>query len=967
MNQLSDLTRKFNAGRQSELLLNEQLYKMYESIKHLTDTPDGLNAVPEAKLDGSIWLDRKKNELNYYDKSKDKWINVFANKFKITNEMMSLLPPDNPVIGELWIYNDVIMYYDGSQWKPTKAAELTGSQFNMSIFENFLLISPLWKIGGTAVEDDDLKAYEEAEKQYIQGKIDALNNADSIGDGSTWKLGDVTNTTVKDIGDLQLTGYSQMILPNIDVDRMFIDNKVDFNYQEVNKVCIKYEREYILNKTPTLIHVNPGRITKIKKRLIKIDRLVPKIFIPAANTEYYGFRKNEYFGRFLLPDNSEESKDYTIQSDGIYLSYNACQTYDFVLAVTYEFSWFKSTGTMKKSNNQESASSYYVQDYISPLNVFVDGYNLEDPYFTEDNLSQTITTTEDTSKNEISVMHSAKREYGFIRQVDLQGRGVVKTVHAFKQPLIFVNGEAVHPALGGVEVDGNTIYVMNAGLNMAWSAVELADVLKNYDMYYDAALVTKINAGGVPIIEFDNTKIAADDGVVLFIDGMLVKKEEIIRDDTNGTLTTANLKVGQDYILLKDKYHNLYDEKKLFPALAVGKLSETLVYFNGYLICNDTAIVTIETKEELVATAAHNEVKMFMSSDADKTVGEYCIYNMTTEKWEALSAEDIQGITYFGHSYENSLRAVKINIPYTKADIVSVFAFNYANAIEQPLIIRNVYIEDTDTVTINETYVPRIGSLSVFCDGIRQYYINEFLDGSGFKLANKFTGNVTYIIENPEDGKTVVCEREVLGVDNIVNDTPNVYKTTVSLYPGRITVYASGMRMPAESWSLLSNNMIMFNDKTKVLTGNSKTYPNSTVMKSDGTLVTYPIKRPDDILIEVRQEFMRKEVTFNWSEPNNWEIGLDKYQIPFDILDCSDEILIFINGVFTGMRTNIGYIKNVSKGTISIQDSSVISMMCVDKLYTAIVSDQELRLAWKEKYGTDIKQNINNKITLEWR
>lgn len=959
--------RKFNSGRQSELLLNEELHKMYESVKHLTDKPVGLNAVPEAKLDGSIWHDRKLNELNYYDKSKDKWINIFANKFKIIDSITSQLPPSDPVIGELWIYNDVLMYYDGSQWKPIKAAEVTGSQFNMSIFENFVLISPLWKIGDTVVEDEDIKEYEEAEKQYIQGKIDSLNNSNFVGMEKQWEIGDVPNLNTKNINDLELKGYSQMIVPNIDMDRLFVDNKIDFNYSEVNKVCIKYEKNYLVNKTPSLIHVNPGRITKIKKRLVKIDRVTPKIYIPAANTEYYGFRKDEYFGRFLMPSTKEEDKDYIVQSDGIYLSYNACQTYDYILAVTYVFSWFKSTGTMKKSSNQDKTSSYYVQDYISPLNVFVDGMNLEDPYFTEDNLSQIITTTEDTTNKEVAVMHSTKREYGFIRKVDLQNRGVIKTIQKFTQPLVFVNGEAVHPALGGVEVDGNTIYVNNATVNMAWSVIELSDILKKYDMYYDAEYVKDKDADGNAIIKYDNTKIGKDDGIVLFVDGLLVKKEEIIRDDEKGTLTTNNLVGGQDYILLKDKYHNLYDETKLFPALAVGKLSESLVYFNGYLLCNDTAVATVEKKEDLVQTAAHNEIKMFLTLNDDKTVGEYCIYNRTSEQWEKLSDDDIKNISYFDNSYENSMRAIKINIPYSKEDIVSVFAFNYANAIEQPLIIRSVYVEDTDTVNINETYIPQIGSLSVFCDGIRQYYITEFLDGTGFKLKEKFTGLVTYIIENPEEGKTTVCEREVLGVDNIVNDTPNVYKTSISLYPGRVTVYVSGFRMPAESWTLLSNNMIMFKDTNKVLIGNSKTYPNSTVMKDNGSIVTIPIKKPDEILVEVRQEFARKERTVEWTSPNDWEISIEKYGIPFDILDCGDEILIFINGAFTGMRTNIGYIKDVSKGTISIQDSGVIDIMCTDKLYSAVMSDQEKRIAWQKKYGKPIEQNINNKITLEWR
>ena len=41
---------------------------MYESTKHLLDVPEDKHSVPEAKLDGSLWLDRSKNELKSYNK-----------------------------------------------------------------------------------------------------------------------------------------------------------------------------------------------------------------------------------------------------------------------------------------------------------------------------------------------------------------------------------------------------------------------------------------------------------------------------------------------------------------------------------------------------------------------------------------------------------------------------------------------------------------------------------------------------------------------------------------------------------------------------------------------------------------------------------------------------------------------------------------------------------------------------------
>lgn len=75
-------------------------------------------------------------------------------------------------------------------------------------------------------------------------------------------------------------------------------------------------------------------------------------------------------------------------SDGIILSYQQSQNYDYVLAISYEFSWFKSTGTLNKVSNNDETSSYYIQDYAGPITVFTDGFNLEETSFTEDNISK---------------------------------------------------------------------------------------------------------------------------------------------------------------------------------------------------------------------------------------------------------------------------------------------------------------------------------------------------------------------------------------------------------------------------------------------------------------------------------------------------------------------------------------------------------------------------------------------------
>lgn len=56
------------------------------------------------------------------------------------------------------------MYFNGSEWKPVKALEQDGSQFNLSIFENFLLVSPLLT-REDIISNDDMS--EDIDEEYL--------------------------------------------------------------------------------------------------------------------------------------------------------------------------------------------------------------------------------------------------------------------------------------------------------------------------------------------------------------------------------------------------------------------------------------------------------------------------------------------------------------------------------------------------------------------------------------------------------------------------------------------------------------------------------------------------------------------------------------------------------------------------------------------------------------------------------
>lgn len=984
--------RKFNIGRQSDQLLNEEMHKVVESVRHLLDVPEGRRTTPEAKLDGSIWLDRSKNELKTFEKTTRQWRTLFDNKFKIVDQITNQLPPDNPVMGQLWIYAGVLMYYNGSKWEPVKALIQDGSQFNLSVFENFLLTSPLWRIGNTIIEDDDIVKYKEERRKYLQYKLDYENDSQFVGH-EKWEQGDekIEFNDHPTLEGLDPAAKCQFLVPNIDVDRIFLDGTIDFTYEMApnSKICLTYPKAKLADKVPSLIHVNPGRLTKMTKTFIKVDRQAPKINIKTENTEYYGFHADSVYGELLIPECERDDGGYVVMSDGIYLSYDQAQNYDYVLAIHYEFSWFKSTGKMVSTTNEESSNSYYIQNYAGPVTVFTDGYNLEAPDYIEDNISQVVTVNnEDSDIEDVSFIHSLKTEFGYIRDTDIYGRGVIKMLREFKKPLVFVNGQAMDPRSQDIEIDRNYIYVKDAQINMPWTVVELLDQKHNYDMsagQLGNGIVTDNNAAGQPIIRYDKSKINDDDNIILFVEGLLVKKEDVIRDNFIGCVTAEGLQKGQHYIILRDRYGYLYDESSLCPAIPVGTMSESLVYVNGKLINNNRSVNTIASMEQLKDSAVNNEVKFFYTDKYDVTKGSYARYDSVSDSWEILGPEEAARIHAICNAYDNTPQAIKFNLPIDKEDDIHIFGFNYASALENPMTIRNLpadgldpmrkIVEDEKEFRIREAFTPDIGALAVYVNGVRQYDVIEHQDGGGFTLPEPVTGIVTYTIESPEKGAARVAQCEILDEKNIIPNTINAYRTTKPLYPGRVCFYVNGLRQPQDAFTILDNYTLLVNDEKVMLVGNKYNFPDEQVEPEDknGKHVIHHNKA-DRILVEVKQDYDRQENFIQLNESTTRSISVDAYDIPVDILEAADEIQIYVDGLFTGLKKSqdsekegFAYAINPYNGSIDIKDADVIQKIVYDPLYTFYETHPEAKLAYQNTHGGMPYKRSCRSLILDWR
>ena len=972
-----DSERNFKIGRNSEQFYNEELFKLYEAIKYLLSIPEGDNLEPEGNpIDGALWLDRAKNELNKYNRQDDKWENVFNNKFRITSEIMNYSRPESPVNGQLWIdQNGALMYYNNVEWQPIRASSHEDSNINLSTYQDFLILSPLSETG-------DVVLGEEEKYQYL--------------------------------------------VPSIRTGKFFVTRNYENDFERKNEVSFQYPISKTIGHVPSWVHINPGKLRRINKKLISINMNSHFIEMDPANTEFYAFKAGERFGRFLRPEH-EGVGDYYLLHDGLYLNKDSgvAETFQYILAVTYEFSWIRSIGTLNRTSSEDQQMSYYMGGFGQPMNVFIDGYDLDSYFFTYHADSTVLNIDDpdfDQEHMENIIMRSIKREYGIIKALDIESKGIIKLKKKYNHPLVFVNGQALNASLGDVEIDAETgiILVNGAVKNMSYSIIELEwDTEEPEDdgtyigepeintMFIKEGLSELLDEGepeGEAVIKIENMEevIPQEEGVILFIDGMIIKRDQVTRNYDEEYMTVEGLQAGQDFILLRDKHNSfIYDEDNMIEAIFTGKLDDSMVYMNNNLICSNEIITTQESQEAAGEKALDGEIKLFISeldlkSELELRIedgleldfsGEYKKWHNYNKVWVDLSESEKSEVEKIAFSYKNAIHAIALfpGVKENEEDSIDIYAYNYANTIENPLIISS-FMADEEKAFNNQKmkhhFIPNTNSLQVYLDGIRQYDVVEYIDGSGFELTgkftkkvvnestgeityevtDKFTGKVTYIIERPEQGRVKACEREVLDYSDAVEGALNVYKTNISLYPGRLTVYIDGLRQPINSFTVVDNHTISFRDKgTRLINSSPVTYID------EGKEVEVEKKVFSKILIEVRQDFNKKERTIKVDRDDIQGIDLDHYDIKESILETQDEILIYLNGVFSGLKNNIGYLKNLGNKEISILSHDFIKALREDGLYSFLEENDEARIKYENQKGETIKKRLNNKIILEWR
>ena len=143
-------------GRASEELYNQDLTKLYDTLKNIHSARE-----PENAIEGALWID---SDNNLKVKRDNKFEILYENIFQLMEKTIQGSQPKNPKPGQLWISDGVLLYYNGVKWESVKAAAI--EDFSLDGFEPFLIIDTL----EAACNEIIKKQFNIVEEEFIAGE-----------------------------------------------------------------------------------------------------------------------------------------------------------------------------------------------------------------------------------------------------------------------------------------------------------------------------------------------------------------------------------------------------------------------------------------------------------------------------------------------------------------------------------------------------------------------------------------------------------------------------------------------------------------------------------------------------------------------------------------------------------------------------------------------------------------------------
>lgn len=994
------MARKFNIGRQSEHVLNKEMYDMFMSMKYLNSgntapIKDEQSDIPN----GALWLENYFNKaiLNSYNENSKTWGPIFQGHYHPADVFTK---PANPVNGQLWIDHsngDLLHYYDSntSSWVAVSALNIDKDNTNIGAYNNFIIIDPFKPSLGNS---------------YL-----------------------VPNET-----DGRLYDGKKYIHPN------------DSAYTKLSSATIEYISKY--PDKEAWIHVNHKNLSKVEKRLIKVitdlkDEYAYTVELFDHNTEFYGINKANGVGELLLPNYEDPSKgDYVKTDYGIKL---LTTQYEYIYAITYGFGTYnKRAGELvRNSGTIGTQDTVYVGPCTEHAFIFLDGLYLEQNKYTHNRKINSITITGDDITQLMDMTAVTFPDYS--KQKDNitpleftinQTNGAAKVYTNESRKAINIPRESVSYALESTDaVVGPLTNAKNFIRPMAFVGGLHADVTaepKDVVIENDLAIIKNIgpmqygDKFKVMIVEGNGVYVGAGtvsedkvirhkgittgDEYMLYIDGILVSPRDV--DVAEGEIRVAGISAGQDWSLLKANEDNdtaiIFDSAVSHYSIKIEDNNEATVYNNcdsaiffcdeGILVDRDSVILYSLPKKgingQLVAIdnfdIADGEVTQPTLTKEVPTAIMYFQWSRKLNKWidvtNQINRIEVTNVINGYIANKGSISVLNqnvLNAPYT------YYAYSFINTVDEPLLFghRNTR-EGVNNYKVNlrHDYVPNTGSLITYINGLRVYPTEKdrgafVLDDiasiptiawNGEDVSDQFgekdnaldNGYLTYLIEKPEYNESVSYNRVTLTPEERVPGHVNTYETKLSLLPGYVTAYINGVRLPREEFSIVNENTIVFH--RDIIGGqainkinDSSTWNLHSINTASG-IKTIECETHDTIEIEVRKDFLIKEVTLPVRYAGQFVFNTEDDGLPRSVLNSKDFVKIFINGVYYGDEFDI----SEEGGYISLTNSHALSHLGIDPIDTYFRKYPSAHDEYQKKHGKPyVPQRPKDYITFEWR
>ena len=284
-------------------------------------------------------------------------------------------------------------------------------------------------------------------------------------------------------------------------------------------------------------------------------------------------------------------------------------------------------------------------------------------------------------------------------------------------------------------------------------------------------------------------------------------------------------------------------------------------------------------------------------------------------------------------------------------------------------------------------------------DTVKNYFYSKLLSKEALELAiyimeDMQNEHTSYAIEKIERDEFVAAHRDFIYLEaGPTNTHPQIYKATQDtveadflLVPGTTNIYLNGVLLAYEDYCKFDNNKIMFNVDVCGLQQLPKPERMAECLPEDMSakekdeyayllrkkqvirlIEDMPYYIPTDsrdvILIEKRNDMSIKSVTYDilTTSYNSFEFTKDYYDMPDSLMNTTDFVKIYINGVYYDEGytfTNRGGIKG-----IQLLGKNALT---IDPIYEFFTRNPEEAEKYLQENGKKYQRAVD-KITFEWR